>query len=132
MPSNRTNSGMNIPFVSGSSGANESVGVGMFKDSLLMGTFTLPPPLTPKDMAPICMIPSCTFESHGFTDPCVVPNPSKLESFRASMLLSAVEIAFQKSSRHLLTLTKISNRMCNSINTHCPCGLSLLAVCMTS
>jgi hypothetical protein len=42
----KTNNGMYIPFISGYSIAYENVGVGMFKDSSLKGTFTLPPPLT--------------------------------------------------------------------------------------
>jgi hypothetical protein len=39
----RTRNGMNIPFFSGSSRTYDIFGVGMFKDSSLMGTFTLPP-----------------------------------------------------------------------------------------
>ena len=39
----------NIPFVENLKVAIQDIGVGMFKDSSLMGTFTIPPPIsTPK------------------------------------------------------------------------------------
>ena len=34
----------NVPFVENSQAVIQDVGVGMFKDSSLMGTFTIPPP----------------------------------------------------------------------------------------
>jgi hypothetical protein len=43
-PNLRTTTGTNIPFVVDSQSAYTSIGAGMFKDSSLMGTFTLPPP----------------------------------------------------------------------------------------
>ena len=93
---------MNIPFVSGSMGAYDSVGVSMFKDSSLMGTFTLHPPFNPSNSTPICMTSLDTIESQGGSsssrlvlsnvldvnkDPWVVPHPSKVE---------LVEISYQE------------------------------------
>jgi hypothetical protein len=65
-PDLRTNAGSNVPFVSDSKSVYMSVGVGMFKDSSLMGTFTLPPPLPSPNVAPINMISSITSGSLGF------------------------------------------------------------------
>jgi hypothetical protein len=56
MPNYRDNREIKVPFVSGSMNAYDSVGVGMFKDSSLMGTFTLPFPLTTPHTTPICML----------------------------------------------------------------------------
>jgi hypothetical protein len=42
MPDLRTNTDTNVPFFGDSMSAYLSVGAGMFKDSSLMGTFTLP------------------------------------------------------------------------------------------
>jgi hypothetical protein len=110
MLDSRTNVSMNIPFVSGSMGAYDSVGVGMFKDSSLMGTFTLPPPFNPSNSTPICMISLGTIESQGGSsasrlvssnvldvnkDPWVVPHPSKVESFEKVCWLSTIEISYQ-------------------------------------
>jgi hypothetical protein len=69
--------GSNIPFVGDSQSAYMSVGVGMFKDSSLMGTFTLPPPPPSSNVAPINMISSFTSGSLGSFDPWVVPHPER-------------------------------------------------------
>ena len=47
---------MNIPFIGDSMSGYDSNGVGMFKDSSLMGTFTLPPPFNSSHTFSICMI----------------------------------------------------------------------------
>ena len=68
----------------------------MFKDSLPMGTFSLPPPLTTQIVTPICMISKGTFESKGSSDHWVMPNPYDIESFGASMPISVVHIVYQE------------------------------------
>jgi len=52
----RNNVGMNILFVSSSMSVYDSISVVMFKDSSLMGTFTLPPPFNYSHTFSICMI----------------------------------------------------------------------------
>jgi hypothetical protein len=64
----------------------------MFKDSLLMGIFPLPPLSPTANVAPINMISSSTSGSLGSIDPWVVPRPEDVESYGASTPLIAVEI----------------------------------------
>jgi hypothetical protein len=69
-----------------------SVGIGMFKDSSFLGTFTLPlPPLT-QIVAHINMISYITNGSLKCVDPWVVKTPFKIESYEAQMFLTMVDI----------------------------------------
>lgn len=62
----------------------ESVGVGVFKDSALMGTFTLPPSnVTLIDMISVSM------------DPWIFPTPDRIGSFGDSMPLSSLDQYYQ-------------------------------------
>jgi len=65
MLDSKTNVGMDFLFISCSMSAYDNVGVGMFKDSLWMVTFTLPPSLNSSKSTPICMISSSYIESQG-------------------------------------------------------------------
>jgi hypothetical protein len=60
-----SNVGSNVPFVGDTQQSYMSVGVGMFKDSSLMGTFPLPPPPPTTNISPINMISSFTSGSLG-------------------------------------------------------------------
>jgi hypothetical protein len=111
MLNSRTNDGTNISFISGSTSSYNSIGVGMFKDSSLMGTFTLRPPFNPSKSTPICMISLGAIESQCFSftsksilsdilainhNTWVLPHPSEVESFRESMSLSVVDISYHE------------------------------------
>lgn len=83
----------NVPFVEGSKLSYKHVGVGLLKDSSLMGTFPLsvpnPPQTTVVNMIS-CMAPH-SFES---SDPWVVPDPFELEFLGDAMPFSTAEVAY--------------------------------------
>ena len=66
----------------------EDVGVGLIKDSALMGTFSI----LSHNTTNINMITSSTIP---FADPWIVPLESELDSFNDMMPLSPFEIAYQ-------------------------------------
>ena len=70
----------------------EDVGVGLIKNSTLMGNFSMPPPNVPCNIANINTITSSTIP---FVDPWIVPLESELDSFNGVMPLSPFEIAYQ-------------------------------------
>jgi hypothetical protein len=80
-----------VPFVGEYFGRYESVCIGMFKDPFLMGIFPLPT-LDIIHISPINMIFSSTRESLWSFDPWVVPHPEDVDSYGASILLTAVNI----------------------------------------
>ena len=82
----------NGSFVSDTPQDYASVGVSLFKDSSLMGTFPLPLPKVTS--APIHRMSSVTSESLGSYDPWVVPRPSKIKSYGAKMSLSPVDVSY--------------------------------------
>jgi len=53
VPNPSSKYGMNVPFIGDFSVSFESVGVGMFKDSSLMGTFSFPPPINYVASSPV-------------------------------------------------------------------------------
>ena len=63
----------------------EDVGVGLVKDSTLMGTFTMPSPNIPRIIANINMI---TLSTMPFDDTWTVPLESELDSYNGKMPLS--------------------------------------------
>ena len=67
----------NIPY--------EDVGVGLVKDSALMGTFFMPPPNVPRTISNINMISSSTIP---FDDSWVVSSESQIDSFNGEMPLN--------------------------------------------
>ena len=71
----------------------KDVGVGLIKDSTLLGTFSLPPPNVQTPIANINMITSSTIS---FYDPWIVPSESELDSFEGPMPLSPFELAYQQ------------------------------------
>jgi hypothetical protein len=78
-PHLRNNPCTNVPFIGDSSRGYESVYVGMFKDTFIMGIPPLPA-LDTTHIAPINIICSSTGESLRFVYPWVVPHPKDVES----------------------------------------------------
>jgi len=70
----------------------KDVGVGLVKDSGLLGTFSFPPPNVSSSIATIHMISSDTLI---YDDPWIVPSKSKIDSLGDAMPLSPYEIAYQ-------------------------------------
>ena len=70
----------------------KDVGVGLIKDSSLLGTFSFPPPNLSPSTTTIHMISSNTID---FDDPWIVPSESEVYSFGDAMPLSPYEIAYQ-------------------------------------
>jgi hypothetical protein len=65
----------NIPFILKTPPSYENVGVGLLKDSTLMGTFPIPPPnIPPPFVALINMISTVVHETLDSYDPWIVPN----------------------------------------------------------
>jgi len=86
----------NIPFIAKTPLGYENVGVGLLKDSSLMGTFPIPPPNVPHSfVASINMISTLIHETPTFHDPWLVPDPCNHLHFRDKMSLSPVESTYQ-------------------------------------
>jgi hypothetical protein len=65
----------NVPFISKTPPGYENVGVGLLKDSTLMGTFPIPPPdVPPPFVASINMISTSVHETPVSHDPWIVPD----------------------------------------------------------
>ena len=86
----RTNTETTIPLVGDSSSKPEMTGVGLFKDSSLMGVFPSSPPDPPLTI-PTNMISTDT--SH---DPWIIPHPNKLESHGTVMSLPPIEKSYME------------------------------------
>lgn len=69
----------------------KDVGVGLIKDSGLLGTFSIPHPNVSPSVATIHMISS---DSVMFDDPWIIPSESKLDSIDGMMPLSPFELAY--------------------------------------
>ena len=69
----------------------EYVGVGLMKDSNLIGTFIIAPPSVLRKIYNINMISSITIP---FYDTWVVPSESKLDSYNGEIPLSPFEYAY--------------------------------------
>jgi hypothetical protein len=87
----------NVPFIENTPPGYENVGIGLLKDSLLMGTFPIPPPPTiPSPLvASINMISTVPCELPVSIDPWVVPDPGDHVRFDNVLLLSPIESAYQ-------------------------------------
>ena len=90
----------NVPFVEGSNISYESVGVGLLKDSSLMGTFPLPTLNPPPKVATVNTISTFLPQSHESIDPWIVPSP-----IASSLPISQDPIPLSSSSlgEHLAT-----------------------------
>jgi hypothetical protein len=86
----------NVPFIAKTPPGYENVGVGLLKDSSLMGTFPIPPPDVPRpSVASINMISTMPHELPASHDPWIVPDPGDHLRFGDAMPLSPVESAYQ-------------------------------------
>jgi hypothetical protein len=86
----------NVPFIAKTPPGYENVGVGLLKDSSLMGTFPIPPPDVPHPfIASINMISTSVRETPASYDPWIVPNPDDHLRYGDQMPLSPVESAYQ-------------------------------------
>jgi hypothetical protein len=86
----------NVPFITKTPPGYENIGVGLLKDSSLMGTFPIPSPDVPRSsIASINMISTSIHELPASHDPWIVPNPGDHLRYSDEMLLSPVESAYQ-------------------------------------
>jgi hypothetical protein len=86
----------NIPFIAKTPLGYENVGVGLLKDSLLMGTFPIPPPdVTHSSVASINMISTSIHRTPASHDPWMVLDPGDHLRYGDEMPLSPVESAYQ-------------------------------------
>ena len=100
----------NIPFLGYHKITYESVGVGLLKDSSLMGTFTSPLPPTTHHISIIDMISTMAYQSLESSDPWIVPSPLEFDALGDTMPLSPAKtscVSIQSASpssddQHLL------------------------------
>jgi hypothetical protein len=86
----------NVPFISKTPPDYENVGVGLLKDSTLMGTFPIPPPdIPPPFFASINMISTSVLETSESYDPWIVPSSGDCLRYDEQMPLSSVESNYQ-------------------------------------
>jgi hypothetical protein len=86
----------NVSFIAKTPPGYENVGVGLLKDSSLMGTFPIPPPDVPcPSISSINMISTMPHELPVSSDPWIVPDPRDHLRFGDAMPLSSVESAYQ-------------------------------------
>ena len=108
----------NAPFVEYSKSFYESVGVGVLKDSSLMGNFPSTPHNPPQQIYTIHMISITTPKSFELYDPWVVPNQSKIDLLDDTMPLNhdesiydAIQASYYISTcndKHLVALDPYS------------------------
>jgi hypothetical protein len=86
----------NVPFIAKTPPGYENVGVGLLKDSSLMGTFPIPPPpdVPHPSVASINMISAIPHELPVSADPWIVPDPGDHTRFGDVMPLSPIESAY--------------------------------------
>ena len=72
----------------------ESIGVGLLKDSSLMGTFPTPLPLTTHHIATINMISTMAYQSLESSDPWIVPSPLEFDALGDTVPLSPAETSY--------------------------------------
>jgi hypothetical protein len=86
----------NVPFIAKTPPSYENIGVGLLKDSSLMGTFPIPPPDVPRSsVASINMISTSIHELPVSHDPWIVPDPGYHRRYDNEMSLSPVKSAYQ-------------------------------------
>jgi hypothetical protein len=86
----------NVPFILKTPPDYNNVGVGLLKDSTMMGTFPIPPPDIPPPFVPsINMISTSVHETPESYDPWIVPLSRDYLHYGDQMPLSLVELAYQ-------------------------------------
>jgi hypothetical protein len=109
-PNARTPATNNIPFLGDHKITYESIGVGLLKYSILMGTFPTPLPLTTHHISTIDMISTMAYQSLESSNPWIVPSPLEFNALGDTMPLSPAKtsyVAIQSTSpssddQHLL------------------------------
>jgi hypothetical protein len=112
----RTPATNNISFLGDNKITYESVGVGLLKDSRIMGTFPTPLPPTAHHVATINMISTMVYQSMESSDPWIVPSSLEFDVLGDTMLVSLAEtsyVAIQSASpslddQHILALDSYS------------------------
>jgi hypothetical protein len=86
----------NVSFIAKTLHGYENVGVGILKDSYLMGTFPIPPPDVPPPLvASINMISTSVGKILESYDPWIVPSLEECPRYGEHMPLSLVELTYQ-------------------------------------
>jgi hypothetical protein len=86
----------NIPFIAKTPPGYENVGVGLLKDSTLMGMFPIPPPDIPPPLAAsINMISTFVRENHLSYDPWLIDEPGDYSHYGNQIPLSPIESAYK-------------------------------------
>jgi hypothetical protein len=86
----------NVPFIAKTSPSYENFGVGLLKDSLLMGTFPISPPNVPCPFfSSINMISTNVGETPESYEPWIVPSLEECLRYGDQMPLSLMELAYQ-------------------------------------
>jgi hypothetical protein len=83
-----------FPFLGDSKITYESVGVGISKDSLLMGTFPTPLPTTTQHITTVNMISNMAYQSFESSDPWIMPSPLEFNTLVDTMPLSPAEAEY--------------------------------------
>jgi hypothetical protein len=84
----------NIPFLGDHKITYESIGVGLLKDSSLMGTFPTPLPPTTHHIATVDMISTAAYQSLESSDPWIVPCPLEFDALGDTVPLSPAETSY--------------------------------------
>ena len=84
----------NIPLLGDHKITYESIGVGLLKDSTLMGTFPTPLPLTTHHIATVNMISTMAYQSLESSDPWIVPSPLEFDAIGDMVPLSSAETSY--------------------------------------
>jgi hypothetical protein len=84
----------NIPFLGDHKITYESIGVGLLKDSSLMGTFPTPLPPTTHHIATVDMISTAAYQYLESSDPQIVPYPLEFDALSDIVPLSPVETSY--------------------------------------
>jgi hypothetical protein len=84
----------NIPFLGDHKITYESIGVGLLKDSSLMGTFPTPLPLTTHHIATVDMISTVAYQSLESSDPWIVSCPLEFDALSDTVPLSPAETSY--------------------------------------
>ena len=84
----------NIPFLGDHKITYESIGVGLLKDSSLMGTFPTPLPPTTLHISTVNMISTMPYQSLESSDPWIVPSPLEFNALGDIMPLSPAKTSY--------------------------------------
>jgi hypothetical protein len=84
----------NIPFLGDHKITYESVGIGLLKASILMGTFLAPLPLTTHHISTVDMISTTAYQSLESSNPWIVPSPLKFDVLGDTVPLSSDETSY--------------------------------------